>query len=104
MADDYSISNLIRCSELPSVLTLGLNVARFPFIVSPSGVIGGASGVPGVPYRVNLQVPNPLSTSANSPFLILGALLASEVWFFAYQANANQLKQTTAIRISSNFK
>jgi ABC-type enterochelin transport system permease subunit len=36
--------------------------------------------------------------------VILGALLASEVWFFAYQANANQLKQTTAIRISSNFK
>jgi hypothetical protein len=48
MADDYSISNLIRCSELPSELTLGLNVGRFPFIVSPSGVIGGASGVPGV--------------------------------------------------------
>jgi ABC-type enterochelin transport system permease subunit len=36
--------------------------------------------------------------------VIVGALLASVVWFFAYQANANQLKQTTAIRISSSFK
>lgn len=34
--------------------------------------------------------------------VIIGVILASVVWFFAYQANANQLKQTSTMLASSN--
>jgi hypothetical protein len=34
--------------------------------------------------------------------ILVGAVLASAVWFFAYQANASQLKQTSTMLASSN--
>jgi ABC-type enterochelin transport system permease subunit len=34
--------------------------------------------------------------------VIVGAVVTSVVWFFAYQANANQLKQTSDMLVTAN--